>query len=296
MTLLFFHGRKYMLNINSFGIIGGDKRQLFCARSAADDGFGVFLAGFGKCENTLGLKNTDIKTAVENADALIFPLPISKDGETVNAPFADKPILFGELKERIKKDQPVFCGMNGKLGSDALSGLKTFCYSSREEFAAANAVPTAEGAIEIAMHEYAGTLSGSDVLIIGYGKIGRVLSMMLRGIGARVSVSARQLKDLELIKAAGMNAEHTARIRGRYDIIFNTVPALILDSRTLAKCASDALVIDLASLPGGADDKAAERMSIKVIHALSLPGKAAPKTAGIIIKNAVYNIIEEEDL
>ena len=71
---------------------------------------------------------------------------------------------------------------------------------------------------------------------------------------------------------------------------------MIFDAHTLAKTASNALVIDLASMPGGVDFRAAERLGIKAIHALSLPGKVAPKTSGIIIKNAVYNIIREAKL
>ena len=71
---------------------------------------------------------------------------------------------------------------------------------------------------------------------------------------------------------------------------------MVFDAHTLARTAVNALVIDLASAPGGVDYEAAKRLSIKAVHALSLPGKAAPKSAGIIIKNAVYNMIREEKL
>ena len=91
-----------------------------------------------------------------------------------------------------------------------------------------------------------------------------------------------------------MKSISSLSLGSEYDLIFNTVPAQLFDALTLAKIASEAIVIDLASLPGGVDDKAAERMNIKVLHALSLPGKAAPKTAGIIIKNAVYNMLKED--
>ena len=89
---------------------------------------------------------------------------------------------------------------------------------------------------------------------------------------------------------------NTGDLHGKFDIIFNTVPHIIFNARILARTAQNALVIDLASMPGGVDFKAAERLNIKAVHALSLPGKVAPKTSGIIIKNAVYNIIREENL
>lgn len=285
-----------MLKINSFGIIGGDKRQLYCARSISQDGYGVSLAGFENCPDLQQLKSAAIADVIDHSDALILPLPISKNGTEVFAPFSSSAILLSDMVIQIPPTKPVFCGINGAIERNELLPHRLYRYSSREEFAAANAVPTSEGAISIAMQEYEGTVNGSRCLVVGYGKIGRVLSLMLRGLGAAITVAARQRKDRELIKAAGMKECAVSDIPGKYDLIFNTVPAPVLDAHTLAKCATEAIVIDLASLPGGVDDAAAERMSIKVIHALSLPGKTAPKTAGVIIKNAVYHIIEEEIL
>ena len=161
-----------------------------------------------------------------------------------------------------------------------------------------NAVPTAEGAIEIAIREYSGTVNGSKCLITGYGRIGKVLAQMLKGMGAEVYVSARRKESLAWIKLNGYTAiEHNNIINsGDFDIIFNTVPSMILDSKIMAKIAVNALIIDLASLPGGVDFDSAKRMGIKTIHALSLPGKVAPKTSGEIIKNTIFNILEEENM
>ena len=80
-----------------------------------------------------------------------------------------------------------------------------------------------------------------------------------------------------------------------FDIIFNTVPAKIFSCVLLARIAGKALVIDLASGEGGVDFMSAERLGIETIHALSLPGKCAPKTAGEIIRNTIYHILEEDD-
>lgn len=287
-----------MFFINSFGIVGGDKRQLYCARSIADDGYNVLLSGFDKADNLMGLKNMNIETVIKRSEAIIFPLPVTTDGVNFNAPLSDTKIRIDNEIIRLIDNKPVFCGMKSRLilKGDLWSNLNIYDYGEREEFAVENAVPTSEGAIEIAMHEYAGTINGSKCLVTGYGRIGRVLSDMLYGLGANVFVAARQKKDLAYIKAKGMKAVTFNNIFGNYDIIFNTVPSLIFDSHTLAKTAIGAIVIDLASLPGGVDFDAAKRLSINAVHALSIPGKVAPKSAGIIIKNAVYNIIEEEEL
>lgn len=282
-----------MFNIKSFGIIGGDKRQLYCARSIAQDGYSVSICGFDKREDFTDFSDSDLARTIDKSDAIILPLPCSRDGKQINAPLSSFNITIDENIERLLDNKPIFCGMKNKL---PFQYGQVYDYGTREEFAVENAVPTSEGAIEIAMHEYDGTINSSLCLVAGYGRIGRVLSDMLAGLGAKVTVSARSLKDLAFIRSRGFNAICSEKLSGKYDIIFNTVPHLLFDSYTLAKTASEALVIDLASLPGGVDFEAAERIGIKAVHALSLPGKTAPKTSGMIIKNAVYNIIREEQL
>ena len=118
---------------------------------------------------------------------------------------------------------------------------------------------------------------------------------MLNAIGAKVTVSARKPEDLAWINLLGYESILTSELAARdnFDIIFNTIPELIFDAQALAKTAQQSIIIDLASLPGGVDFEAAERLKIKAIRALALPGKVAPKASGEIIKNTIYNMIEE---
>lgn len=119
---------------------------------------------------------------------------------------------------------------------------------------------------------------------------------MLFGLGAQTYVEARKYADLAMIEGHGyepLDLYHLKDCIGDFDIIFNTVPALILDRETLQNVKSDALVIDLASKPGGVDFEAAKILGVKVIWALSLPGKVAPVTSGAIIKDTIMNIIRE---
>ena len=78
-----------------------------------------------------------------------------------------------------------------------------------------------------------------------------------------------------------------------FDLIFNTVPHQILGEKLLSKLNPKALVIDLASRPGGVDLFSAKALGIQVVWALSLPGKVAPHTAAETMKNTVLNILEE---
>ena len=83
---------------------------------------------------------------------------------------------------------------------------------------------------------------------------------------------------------------------GDFDVIFNTVPAEVLDRNVLEQIPDDTLIIDLASKPGGVDFSAAKELGKKVIWALSLPGKTAPITSGRIIKETILNMLCEMEV
>lgn len=289
-----------MNNIDTFGIIGGDKRQLAAARTIQSDGYTVYLSCFEKLEQLLGTfgGSLPLEECILCSDVIVLPLPVTRDGITLNTPFSEKHILLNDEFAKLFRGKIVFCPMKDKIlkSSRHWQDVKVYDFMNREEMQVCNAVPTAEGAIEIAMREYLGTINGSRCLITGYGRIGKVLAKMLKGIGADVYVSARRKESLAWIKLNGyIPVElHNLINSGEFDIIFNTVPAMILDAHIIAKIATNALIIDLASLPGGVDFESAKRMGIPTIHALSLPGKVAPKTSGEIIKNTIFNILEEE--
>ena len=139
-------------------------------------------------------------------------------------------------------------------------------------------MPTAEGAIQLAMEELPITLHGARVLVIGYG------------------LQARRYADLAWAENCGYGVEHTGQLEGwlcGYDLVVNTVPVRVLREAELADLKPGCLVIDLASKPGGVDFDAAARLGVKAFWALSLPGKVAPVTAGKSIKTTIYNILTE---
>ena len=101
-----------------------------------------------------------------------------------------------------------------------------------------NAVPTAEGAIEIAIAETPFTIHGSKSLVLGYGKIGKILSKDLYALGAQTYVEARKYADLAMIEGHGYEPLPLDNLKDHiheFDIIFNTIPSLILDDEILAK-------------------------------------------------------------
>ncbi len=136
------------------------------------------------------------------------------------------------------------------------------------------------------------TLHGSKCIVLGFGRCGKVLAHMLKGIGSDLSVEARSQADLAYIESYGYKAVPLGDLAdyiSQYDFIFNTIPSLILDEEKLMTLKRDCLVIELASKPGGIDFEAAKRIGIKVIDGQSLPGKVAPETAAKIIFDTILN-------
>lgn len=279
-------------------VIGGDLRQLTLAKLLLKEGYRLYLYGFDKdMVPDAPASGDDVQTALD-ADLVILPVPVTFDGIYINSPYAEKLVSIEEFLEKLNPSSIVF---GGQIKSDLASrldekGIAYRDYLKREELAIRNAVPTAEGAIEIAIAETPITLHGSKCLVLGYGRIGKILSKMLAAIGAQTFVEARKYADLAMIEGHGYEpvslGEMKSRI-GEFDIIFNTVPAMILDEELLRLIKKDALIIDLASKPGGVDMKSAKNIGVKVIWALSLPGKIAPVTSGAIIKDTIMNILNE---
>lgn len=282
-----------------FAVAGGDLRQIHVAKSLAADGHNVKIFGFDNYSNTIsGLEICkDTETLLEDAEYVIFPLPYSSDGVHLNTPYLSYEVKLCDVYEKIRTGMTV---LGGRFSSRELTsrGIKTIDYFEREELQILNAVPTAEGAVYIAMQERPHTISGSNCLVVGYGRIGKVLAPLLKGMNASVTVSARRFEDLARIRSVGLRAIKTKDIVNtvsEYDIIFNTVPALVIDKNVLSEVKKNVLIIDLASKPGGVDFNEAKALGINAVWSLSLPGKVAPISAGEFIKETVINIIEQED-
>lgn len=282
-----------MIN-KSIVFLGGDKRQLFAANAFAEMGFTVYLSGFDKFESNGDLIITDIYTGIVNSDIIVFPVTGIKD-RIIPCYFSNKELRLSDELLELLKNRIVFSGKSQSI-KNISKEIKIYDYLDREEFAVANALATAEGAVQVAMEEYEGLISNSRCLVTGYGRIGRILSSILNSLNAKVTVSTEKPDHFEYIIASGNQPIKTNKITGlnNYDIVFNTVPAPIIDKKVLENSSPNVLIIDLASLPGGVDFEAAKKLNISAIHALSLPGKCSPKAAGEIITKTILNMLKEE--
>ncbi len=280
-------------------VAGGDFRQLVLAEELKKSGYPVKVFGFDKSYTDNGLIAADnLSEAVSESDVVIFGLPVLKDEKILNTPLYNKTVYIDEIISSLNPDSVVIGGMVSSLLRESLNGKcrGVYDYFEREELIIKNVIPTVEGAIAIAVNETAITIHGSAALVTGYGRIGKYLAEVLKAMGAEVTVSARNNKDFAWISLNGYKYIKTCEIKEKmkeFDIIFNTIPSLVIDSECIDNIKNEAIIVDLASKPGGTDINYAKFKGIKTIWALSLPGKTAPVTAGRIIKETVENILNE---
>lgn len=275
----------------TFGVIGGDRRQAELAGLLEADGCMVRTYGLGtwRSEDETSLRQTAA------CDVVILPLPLCQGDGVLNC--RESPVPTLELFRSLRPDQLILAGQvkPKQMREAELCGLKVEDYFLREELTVANAAATAEAAIQVAMEQLDRTLLGMDCLVVGFGRIGKLLSSRLHGLGARVTASARKPGDLAWIRAYGWQALETGGLDGQlesFGAVFNTVPSLILDTALLSQLPPGCLCVDLASVPG-IDLAAAESLGLPHVWARSLPGRLVPRTAAAVIRDAVYYILEE---
>lgn len=280
-------------------VAGGDTRFLKLSELLSPKGK-VYLLGFDE-KNEIPKGVTYLKTISEmkeQPDCVVLPMPVTKDGVKLYTPLCNEEIRLNYIFDLCHRNTLVF---GGKIGDELIKELKIrklnfVDYIKREEFAIMNAVPTAEGALSIVLNELPFVLMGRKVLITGFGRISKVLLKYFTALDAVATVTARKYKDLvwaEIYGADTVLLEKLSEKSAEYDVVINTVPSMILGEDLLKTLKKDCLIIDLASTPGGVDFMVAEELGLKVIWALSLPGKTAPVTAASALLKTLLNCVRE---
>ena len=286
----------------SFSIIGGDLRTIKLAKMLANEGNKIYTYGLEKAEELKDNSNIIFTEKISKAipkdgEVVIGPIPFTSNGININAPFGEKEISIREMIHYLEGKILIAGSISPEIYDMANDEyIEIIDIMKREELAVLNTISTAEGAIEIAISNTNKIIHGSEVLILGFGRIGKVLARKMAGLSAKVTCAARKDEDLAWIRAYGhkeTNINALGENLSQYDIILNTVPHLVLNKERLQYVKKDALLIDLASNPGGIDKKEAKELNLKLVWALALPGKVAPVTTAEFIKDTIYNILKE---
>lgn len=257
-------------------LMGGDERQLYLADYISDLGFKVSLSYMGGTASPQW-----------DADVLILPLPVSRDGVTLNTPLAKEQLPLSEIRTHFK-GRLLF---GGKLPKELFpDGID---YFAAEEVTLANAALTAEGALALAIEQTPFSLLHQPVLVLGAGRIGQLLALRLAALGANVTVAARRAESLALCEALGVEGRFYEDLPyGKFRLVLNTVPARVLCEEALVRLPEDALLIELASAPGGFDPHVAERLGLRILPAPGLPGRFMPESAARCIGKFIIKEME----
>jgi len=280
-----------------FAVVGGDERSAALCAMLCRDGHRVSSFALEKAALPEEILRAGcLESCVYAADCVVLPLPAEKAG-LLNAPLSEESIRMETVLSVLWPGQ-IVCGgrfapesckqaIRGKLHLEDIMMLP--------EFSVGNAAITAEGALELMMSANGKALWGSRILITGWGRIGSILSLRLLGLGAGVSVAARNAEDRAMAAALGCKALDYPQLEGEiaeFDFVVNTVPARVISDAMLCCCSPDTVLLELASPPGGFDRALAENIGLKVIYGPGLPGKCAPYAAALLMRSAIYALIK----
>ncbi len=258
-------------------IVGGDKRQTVLFKNLSDLGHNVLHC----------LNEEQFEKNINSFEVVVLPLPTTKNNITVRNDLTDDLIRLDIIEKNITQ-QKVLCA------NYSFCKIQSTDYAKNDALALLNAVPTAEGAIALAVKNSDITLWKSNCLVTGYGRTGKILADRLKALKANVTVSARKMTDFALLDTANIKHIETKDISkhiNNYDFIFNTVAFPIIDEEALKKCKNNCLLVELASFPYGIDLNAADKLGLKAILAPGIPGKTSYITAGNILTDIILKII-----
>ncbi|WYP24920.1 dipicolinic acid synthetase subunit A [Alkalihalobacillus sp. FSL W8-0930] len=292
-----------MLTDKHILLIGGDARHLEIIRTLSTLDAKISLAGFEQLDDgfigasKITLDDVDWTTV----DAIILPVSgMSADGwiETV---FSNETLslTLAQLEQT-----PTHCTIYTGISNDFLDQLHHKAkrplvrLMERDDVAIFNSIPTAEGALMMAIQHTDFTIHGANVAVLGLGRIGMTIARSFDAIGANVKVGAHDSALLARISEMGLKPFHTKHILTELkdvDICINTIPSRMITARVLAEMPLHAFIIDLASKPGGTDFRYAEKRGMKAMLVPGMPGIVAPKTAGKILATILADQLKSDD-
>lgn len=271
-----------------FAILGGDLRQSYMAKQLSDRGYSVITYGIRSDE----MQAASMEEAVSGAKVLIGPIPFSRDRKNLVSMECRSDFGIEDVKKYMRKGQSFYAGcIPDEFCRYCHSiGVPVHDFMELESVAVKNAVSTAEGAVAEAVFASPMQIQGSSCLVLGFGRCGSVLAEKLKLWSAEVTVAARNEDQRAKAESFGMKAvsiDHLEQAVSAADMIFNTIPSMVLDRECLKKVKTEALIIDIASAPGGVDFEAAEELGIDAKQCLGIPGKYAACSAAAILTETI---------
>lgn len=281
------------------GIFGGDLRQVYMAKEFLEGQHNVITYSL---EENVQDKNCfqahTLSDLFDRSNLIIGPIPMSRDNISVFSSIELSDMSIAHVAYLLNKRHILFAG-NIPLPIVDLCKNKQipfFDLMKDEKITILNAVATAEGTLMEAIRHSKKNLQGSNCLVLGYGRCGKVLASKLKALDANVTIAARSQESLAYAKAFGhytIPLNNIEVILSSYDFIFNTIPRLILDKNCLDLVMKDVSIIDIASAPGGVDYDYAKKSGLNARLCLGLPGKVAPKSSSSLLVSEILMFMKE---
>lgn len=283
-------------------LLGGDARQLEIIHKLCELDAQVTVCGFEQ-KNEIHPKAVAVELnqhALQDLDALILPAVGTDDEGFIHTVFSSESLqLTTEHVAALPKQCTIYAGM-------AKSYLKKLCHDNqlklvemfeRDDVAIYNSIPTAEGALMMAIQHTDITIHRSNALVLGFGRTGISMARVLQALGANVYFGVRRSEQYARAYEMGFKPFYTKDLEhyvSNIDLLFNTIPTMIITAQIIEKLQKSAVIIDLATKPGGTDFQFAEKLGVKAILAPGLPGIVAPRTAGLLLADCLSQLMEEE--
>lgn len=280
--------------------MGGDARYLEVIRKLSNEVAKLYLIGYDQLTfDEKHVKQTTMETVDFGIiDAIILPVAGTNEDGKIETMYSDEVI---SLTEDVVRQTPNHCTI---YTGNANAYLKNITHDKqlvalfyRDDLAVYNSIPTAEGALKLIMEQTDVTVHGSNVMILGFGRVGKTVVNLFSSVGANVRVAVRKSADIARVTEMGLTPVKLEKLEQEIvgmDTVINTIPHPVIDADIIAAMETSTLIVDIASAPGGTDFAFAKTHGIKAMHALGLPGKTAPKSAGRIIGNVLLELLRKQ--
>ena len=265
---------------NIFAIVGGDKRHTLLAEKLKEKGKVEIYALEKELSNTNTLENV-----IKNANIVISAIPFTRDNIYINTPLSDEKL---EIKKFMKltKDKIIFTGKE---------------FLENEEFNLLNAELTAQAILSILISNLNISILNSNILILGYGRIGSILLKYIKALNGSIHCTYNNQKEKSLITINNgipvflKNLKDILKCNIKFDCIINTIPDIIFKEAELSSI-NNTVILDIASKPCidiniVKNERVLNKMNVKYMQILGLPGKYFPKVSANIMKNIILQSI-----
>ncbi len=277
-------------------IVGGDLRSSWCRNILKDSGHNVNYFLVPEC-TPYSTSLEVLKKHINNSKYVLCPIPFSRDSIniTTSAEYSEVRLSIELLLSLVGSNHTIIGGSFSNNITELFikKGISFYDLTQFDSFTYANARLTAEGLLKDIIEYTPFSISGSKILVLGYGFCGSAIAKTLRSLGGDVTVYNRnkyyncKAKSLGFCTLTDLPAQ---QYLSEYDIIINTIPNVIYTKEHLLNTSKSAYLFDVASAPGGFHTDTIKQLKLPYYNSPGIPGKTSPKTAA----NIICDVINEE--